>query len=62
MKIERRQGMGPEGFCVCPKCGLKTLHRSGIPCRGEKCPNCGVKMVREGSYHHLLIEEKKKRG
>jgi hypothetical protein len=62
MQAERKQGMGPEGFCVCPKCGVKILHRVGIPCREEKCPNCEVKMVREGSYHHLLIEEKKKRG
>jgi hypothetical protein len=62
MKVERKQGRGPGGFCVCPKCGMKTQHRAGIPCRDEKCPNCGVKMVREGSYHHLLIKEKKKRG
>jgi len=53
--------MGSEGFCVCPKCGVKILHRVGIPCREEKCPNCGAKMVREGSYHHQLIEEKKKK-
>lgn len=62
MKVDRKQGMGPEGFCVCPKCGAKILHKAGTPCRDEKCPTCGAKMVREGSYHHLLIEEKKKRG
>lgn len=62
MQAERKQGMGPEGFCVCPKCEVKIPHRAGMPCRDEKCPNCGAKMVREGSYHHLLIEEKKKGG
>jgi DNA-directed RNA polymerase subunit RPC12/RpoP len=61
MPAVRKQGMGSEGFCVCPKCGVKILHRAGIPCREAKCPNCGAKMVREGSYHHQLIEEKKKK-
>jgi len=61
MPEERKQCMGSEGFCVCPKCGVKILHSAGTPCRDEKCPNCGAKMVREGSYHHQLIEEKKKK-
>ncbi len=60
-QAEDRLAMGSEGFCVCPKCGVKTLHRVSIPCRDEKCPNCGAKMVREGSDHHQLIEEKKKK-
>lgn len=59
---EMRQGMGPGGFCICSKCGYKKPHEAGIPCRDEKCPKCGTKMVREGSYHHKLIEEKKKKG
>ena len=63
MKIpeEDKPGMGSEGFCVCPKCGVKIPHRAGMPCRNKKCPACGIKMVREGSYHHQLIEEKKKK-
>jgi len=52
--------MGSKGYCVCPKCGKKVLHQAGKPCREEICPKCGSKMVREGSYHHQLIEEKKK--
>ncbi len=39
--------------------GEKIPHKAGIPCREEKCPKCGTKMVREGSYHHKLINNKK---
>jgi hypothetical protein len=60
-KIEKR-GMGSGGFCLCPKCGFKKAHKAGKPCREEKCPECGAGMVREGSYHHQLIEDKKKKG
>ena len=55
----RTQGMGPGGFCICPKCGYKEPHVAGIPCRDEKCPKCGARMVREGSYHHKLTSEKR---
>lgn len=40
-------GAGPEGYCVCPKCGEKTIHRAGVPCASENCPKCGSIMVRE---------------
>lgn len=55
----RRLGLGPEGFCVCPKCGFRKAHQAGIPCIQEKCPHCGSSLVREGSEHHRLTEEKK---
>jgi NAD-dependent SIR2 family protein deacetylase len=58
--MQSSQGMGPMGYCICPKCNYKTPHRRGIPCQEEKCPRCGTKMLREGSYHHDLSEKKKK--
>ena len=51
--------LGPSGFCICPKCNYKTIHKRGIPCQEEKCPKCGVKMIREDSYHHDLLKKKK---
>jgi len=37
---------GPEGLCVCPKCGYKEPHKIGVPCYNKKCPKCGTKMIR----------------
>lgn len=46
--------LGPGGFCVCPKCGERIRHRTGVPCREERCPNCGGSMLRKGSSHYKL--------
>jgi len=54
---EERKSMGPSGFCICPKCDYRKSHIAGRPCREEKCPQCGEKMVREGSYHHQQIKK-----
>lgn len=59
MEKMSRRGMGPSGFCICPKCGYRKPHRAGVPCMEEKCPNCGARLVREGSFHHEQIKEKK---
>ena len=52
--MERRRGMGALGHCMCPRCGLRVPHRPGIRCGEERCPTCGVTMLREGSEHHRL--------
>jgi len=53
-------GMGSGGHCVCPKCGERVPHRSGVPCREERCPKCGTVMLREGSYHHKRLKDRSK--
>jgi Zn-finger nucleic acid-binding protein len=59
MSEERRHEMGPGGHCICPKCEARIAHRRGIPCEEEHCPKCGAKMLREGSQHHQLLQEKR---
>lgn len=45
-------GQGSRGHCICPKCETKEIHKPGLPCQSTQCPNCGAKMLREGSEHH----------
>lgn len=45
-KIEEAQGKGPEGYCVCPKCGYKIEHQRGVPCSSLICPNCKIPLRR----------------
>lgn len=40
-------GLGPEGECVCPKCGRTVKHERGVPCYQATCPDCGTKMTRK---------------
>jgi len=40
------QGAGIGNFYVCPGCGDKVEHRTGIPCIEIKCPKCGIPMLR----------------
>lgn len=51
--------LGAGGACICPKCGQRFPHNAGIPCIEERCPSCGVAMVREGSPHHQEIESRR---
>lgn len=37
---------GPSGNCICPKCGYKESHQTGIPCYQKKCPKCQSPMTR----------------
>ena len=42
-----RMGLGPEGECFCPACGITIPHQQGIPCMMEVCPSCGDRMRRK---------------
>ena len=59
MAANRSHTMGAGGNCICPKCGTVTPHQRGVPCQEARCPKCGAKMLREGSYHHDLLLKKK---
>jgi len=45
--VDDAQGKGPEGYCICPKCGYKIKHERGTPCSTIKCPKCGKNLIRE---------------
>jgi tRNA G26 N,N-dimethylase Trm1 len=42
-----KMGAGPNGFCICPKCGNKEKHITGQPCFKQVCKKCGTKMTRK---------------
>ena len=41
------EGKGPDGYCICEKCGYKTFHQKGEPCSKLKCPTCNIDLKRE---------------
>ena len=53
------RGLGSEGNCICPKCDFTIKHEPGVPCNSHLCPHCHIRMIREGSAHHLDILKKK---
>lgn len=55
-----RHDMGEGGRCICPKCDEVIPHRDGVRCHDERCPSCGSRMLREGSHHHQLLQQKRK--
>lgn len=60
--LNQRRGKYKENeFCICVHCDTKIPHVRGIPCRENKCPECGRIMFKEGSYHHQLFLEKKEK-
>ncbi len=61
MPMGAGHGMGPGGYCICPKCGTKAPHQPGTPCQETTCPKCGAKMLREGSEHHELLKRKREK-
>jgi predicted amidophosphoribosyltransferase len=58
-KNEGCERLGKGGNCVCPKCETTIPHQRGVPCQQERCPECGAKMLREGSEHHALWLKKR---
>ena len=52
-------GMGTGGSCLCPKCGRLFPHHQGVPCLNERCEDCGVALIREGSAHHDEISKRR---
>lgn len=46
-EIPKAAGLGPDGECVCPKCGYTIPHQNGIPCSSLKCPNCNISLERK---------------
>lgn len=46
-EIKQAQGLGPDGYCVCSKCGYKQAHEKGTPCSIIKCPKCGKNLERK---------------
>jgi len=58
-EAERLHEMGAGGFCICPKCETRLPHRDGVRCQDERCPQCGAKLLREGSEHWALWQKKK---
>lgn len=61
MALKQGKGMAAGGYCICPKCAERIVHKRGRPCQEEKCPKCDSRMMREGSFHHQKLEEKRKK-
>jgi len=60
--MEETGGLGPVGFCICPKCGYRKPHVARIPCHEETCPKCGSRLIREGSIHQRRLLKKEGSG
>jgi hypothetical protein len=41
------RALGPGGSCVCPSCGHRIPHQTGVPCYEVRCPKCGSTMTRD---------------
>jgi cation diffusion facilitator family transporter len=46
-EITQAEGLGPEGNCVCPRCGYVVAHQRGVPCSKLKCPVCDINLERK---------------
>ncbi|MGB9678512.1 MAG: 4Fe-4S binding protein [Thermoanaerobacteraceae bacterium] len=43
-------GFGPDGVCICEKCGTEVPHQRGVPCYNLRCPVCGSTMTRKAGF------------
>lgn len=41
-------GAGPPRVCKCQQCGFEAPKTPGVPCRNDKCPECGVPLCGSG--------------
>lgn len=46
-QVPEAEGKGPDGECVCPKCGYSISHQRGVPCSTIKCPKCNINLSRK---------------
>ena len=46
-EVKEAQGRGPDGICVCVKCGYQQKHEKGMPCSKIKCLKCGIVLERQ---------------
>jgi cation diffusion facilitator family transporter len=46
-EVEKAEGRGPGGWCVCPKCEYKIPHQAGVSCSTLQCPNCKINLERK---------------
>ena len=51
---------GPDGYCICPKCGERLPHQLGISCFDVKCPKCSSMMTRESKKGMQNPKERRK--
>ncbi len=45
-KKGRGRGLGAPAYCICPNCGEKITHESGVPCNSQICSKCHSAMIR----------------
>lgn len=50
-------GQGVGGFCICPHCGEKQEHKTGVPCRSVNCPKCGSAMLKDLQKNNTAVEK-----
>ena len=46
-EMKEAKGLGPGGYCTCPKCNYRIEHGRGTPCASLKCPKCNVRLIRK---------------